>query len=63
MLDVSNHAARDQQLHEAEDIRMFGEQVPVEPTRIVVLAVGVIVAALTTPHFIAHNKHGHTSGQ
>ena len=42
---------------------MFGQQVPVEPTRVVVLAIGVIVAALTTPHLIAHNKHGHTHRQ
>ena len=42
---------------------MFGQQIPVEPTRIVVLAVGIIVAALTTPHLVAHNKHGHTCGQ
>ena len=39
---------------------MFGQQVPVEPARIIVLAVGVIVAALTAPHLITHNKHGHT---
>src|ERR1035438_3414165 len=63
MFHVSNHAARDQQLHEPEDIRIFAKQVPVEPTRIVVLAVGVVVPALATPHLIAHNKHGHTSGQ
>src|ERR1035438_8924698 len=63
MFDVSNHAALDQQLHEPEDIRMFAQQVPVEPTRVVVLAVGVVVAALATPHLIAHDEHGHTTGQ
>src|ERR1019366_7119842 len=48
---------------EPEDIRMFAQQVPVEPTRLVVLAVGVVVAALATPHLIAHYKHGNTTGQ
>src|SRR5262249_13868361 len=42
---------------------MFGRQVPIEPTRIVVLAVGVVVASLAAPHLVAHNKHGYTTGQ
>src|ERR1017187_8404481 len=42
---------------------MFAQQVPVEPTGVVVLAVGVVVAELATPHLIAHDKHGHTTGQ
>src|SRR5271157_2451714 len=60
MFHVPHHTTLDQQLHEAEDVGVFGQQIPVEPTRIVVLAVGVIVAALTTLHLVAHNKHGHT---
>src|SRR5208283_3081427 len=40
---------------------MSGQQIPVEPTRITVLAVSVIVAALTTSHLVAHYKHGHTN--
>ena len=63
MFHVSDHTALNQQLHKAKNVGVFGQQVPVEPTRIIVLAVGVIVAMLTTPHLIAHNKHGHTSGQ
>src|SRR5512138_631628 len=39
---------------------MFGQQVPVEPARIIVLAVRVIVAALTAADLIPHQKHGHT---
>src|SRR5439155_25411962 len=35
----------------------------VEPTRFVVLAVGVVIAALRAPHFVAHGYHGHTQGE
>src|SRR3974377_193764 len=58
MFDVSNHARLNQQLQEPEDICMFREQAPVEPTRLVVLAVSVIVSGLAAPHLIAHDKHG-----
>src|SRR5664279_1890197 len=60
MFHVPHHTEVDQQLHEPENVGVLGQQVPVEPTRIIVLTVGVIVAALTTPHLIAHNKHRHT---
>src|SRR5271166_2572637 len=60
MFHVPHHTALDQQLHEPEDVGVFGQQIPVEPTRITVLAVSIIVAALATPHLIAHNKHRHT---
>src|SRR5690242_17532047 len=42
---------------------MLGHQMPVEPTRLVILAVGVVVATLAASHLIAHNKHGHAAGQ
>jgi hypothetical protein len=42
---------------------VLGQQLPVKPTGFIVLAIGVIVAALTTPHLIAHYKHGHTDRQ
>src|ERR1022692_3825823 len=63
MCDVSQHAAVNQQPHKPNNIRMLGEQVPIEPTRIIILAISVVVAALTTPHLIAHNKHGHARRQ
>src|SRR5262249_31419567 len=36
------------------------EKRPVEPTGFVVLTVGVVIAALGAPHFIAHDEHRHT---
>src|SRR6516165_4921117 len=42
------------------DVRVLSEQGPVEPTGLIVLAVRIIVAALRSPHFIAHHKHGQT---
>src|SRR5512133_2508819 len=56
---ASQDASRDQQLYESKNIGMLGEQVPVEPTRSVILAVRVIVASLAAAHLIAHDKHGH----
>jgi hypothetical protein len=44
MFRVPHHTELDQQLNEPEDVGVFGQQVPVEPTRLIVLAVGVIVA-------------------
>jgi hypothetical protein len=29
---------------------MFGQQIPVEPARIIIMAVGIVIATLTTPH-------------
>src|ERR1035438_3965396 len=63
MFDIAHQAPLDQQPHKPEDIRMLAQQVPIEPTQVVVLAVGVVVAALATPHLVAHDKHGHTAGQ
>ena len=63
MFHVSDRTALNQQLHKAKNVGVFRQQIPVEPTRIIVLAVGIIVAMLTTPHLIAHNKHGHTRSQ
>ncbi len=63
MVYVSNRAALNQQLHKPEDIAMFGQQIPIEPARAVVLAVGVIVSALATSHLIAHQKHGDSRGK
>lgn len=44
MFHVPHHTELDQQLHKPENVGVFGQQVPVEPTRLIVLAVGVIVA-------------------
>src|SRR5271166_5115023 len=63
MVYVSNRAALNQQLRKPQDIDMCGQQIPIEPARLVVLAVGVIVSALATPHLVAHEKHGNAAGQ
>src|SRR5271167_1068249 len=44
MFHVPHDTALVQQLHEPEDVGVFGQPGPVEPTRLIVLAVGVIVA-------------------
>ena len=63
MFHVAHHTALNQQPHKPEEVGMFGQQIPVEPARIIILAVGIIIATLTTPHLVAHNKHGHTCRQ
>ena len=59
MFDVSNHAPLNEHLHETKDIGMLGQQIPIQPTGVVVLAVGVVVATLRTPRLVAHYEHGH----
>src|SRR5215472_5266187 len=41
-------------------VGMLCEQRPVKPTDLVVLAVGVVVTVLSTPHFVAHQNHRQT---
>jgi hypothetical protein len=43
------------------DVGMLCEQRPVKPVRFVILAIGIVVPTLCSPHFIAHEKHGHTN--
>ena len=40
------------------NFRVLYEQRPIEPVPFVVLTVGVVVALLRTPDFIAHQEHG-----
>ena len=47
----------DQHPHESPDVRMPLEQRPVEPGRLVVLAVRVVVAALRASDLVAHQQH------
>ena len=59
MLHVPQQTAGDQQFDEPVHVGVLGEQRPVEPTGLVVLAVGVVVAVLRAPHFVTHDDHGH----
>ena len=34
-------------------------QVPIDPADLIVLAIGVVVAALRSPHFVAATEHRH----
>src|SRR5262249_47969621 len=43
--------------YEAQDVSVLGNGVPVKPADLIVLAVGVIVAPLRAPHFVAHEQH------
>src|SRR6186997_1418569 len=43
------------------DIGMFCEKRPVEPTGLIILTIRVVVSKLRSPHFVTHEKHGHTS--
>ena len=52
-----------EQGHEPVDIGVLRHQGPVEPARLVVLAVSVVVAMLGAPHFVAHENHGHPQRQ
>ena len=59
-IDVSQQPPRNEQFHKTVQIRMLRDQGPIEPTGLIVLAVGVVVAQLGPAHFVAHQDHGHT---
>ena len=48
----------DEALHEGEQALVLPGQFPIEPTDLIVLAVGVVVALLGAPCFVAHQQHG-----
>src|SRR6266404_519611 len=52
-----------EQLHEPQQIVIDAAQMPVEPGDLVVLAVGVVVAALRAREFVAGLQHGYTLGK
>src|SRR6516162_806173 len=55
---VSQQPSSNEQCHEPMHIGVLRDQGPVKPAGLVVLAVGVVVATLGAPHFIAHLNHG-----
>src|SRR5262245_59744923 len=42
---------------------MLVQQAPVEPSGVVVLPLGLVVAALGPPHFVTHQQHWHSEGK
>jgi hypothetical protein len=56
-------AERDQLPHEAQHAAVALDEPPVEPGEIVVLAIGVVVAALAAQHLVAGEDHGHSLAQ
>src|SRR5581483_12372845 len=63
MLDVPIQPPLDEQSHKPQEVGVLRNQVPVKPARLVVLTVGIIVAALAAHHLIAHNKHRNSGRQ
>ncbi len=47
-----------QMFDKAVDVRVPGEEVPVEPADLIVLAIRVIIAILGPSHLITHQEHG-----
>jgi hypothetical protein len=56
-------AARNQEFDEPMETRVPSNQIPVKPTGLIILAVGVIVSPLAAPRFVAHQEHGHAQRQ
>src|SRR5512132_1991090 len=59
-LRVSQNASCVEQGNKTMDVRVLCEQRPIEPAGFVILAIGVVVSTLRSPHFVTHEKHGHT---
>ncbi len=53
----------DHTLRECHQGQGGGIEIPVEPADFVILAIGIIVAALRTPHFVAGDDHRHALRQ
>src|SRR3974390_128578 len=60
MLDIAHQPTGDQQSHESVHTGVLGEQDPVEPSRLIVSTVAVVVAELGTSYFVAHHNHRDT---
>src|SRR6266481_203579 len=57
---VPQNTSRIEQRDETMEVSMLCEQRPIEPAGFVVLAIRVVVPKLCSPHFVTHEKHGHT---
>src|SRR4030095_6888052 len=60
-LRVSQNASCVEQGNKTMDVRVLCEQRPIEPASFVILAIGIVVPTLCSPHFVTHEKHGHTN--
>ena len=59
VVQIPQQPSLNEQFYEPMDIRVFVDERPVKPADLVILAVRVIVAALRSPDFIAHEDHRH----
>src|SRR5262245_23368816 len=53
----------DESPHETAEVAVSLKAAPVQPTDLVVLAIGVVVALLGAPGFVAHEQHGSALGK
>src|SRR5262245_61440053 len=60
---ASQSALGVQQRNEPMQIGMDIDERPIEPARLIVLDIGVIVATLASPDFVAHEDHRHADGK
>ena len=60
---VTQQPARREQGHEPMHVCVLVEQRPVEPGRLIVVAVGVVVSALRPPHLVAHQQHRYAESE
>src|SRR5436305_8582005 len=56
-------AERNHLFEEAEQIMILFHEMPIEPTDLIILAVGVVVSLLGTSDFIASHKHRDALGE
>src|SRR4029450_1351209 len=43
------------------NVGMLCKKRPIEPARFIILAIGIVIPTLCPPHFVTHEKHGHTN--
>ena len=60
---VKLEAGRDEVFDKPMQVGVSRKEVPVEPTDLAVMAVGIIIASLSSPDLITHQDHRHPWGQ
>src|SRR5262249_50908226 len=53
----------DEHLNKAKQFVVTLLQRPIEPTKLVIMTIAVVVAMLSPADFITHKQHGHTAGK
>src|SRR5580704_16949479 len=61
--DVPKQPARNEQRNKSVQIGMSFDKRPIKPSGLVIVAVSIVISALSAAHLVAHLDHGHSHGK